>query len=150
MSGAFTHSFIILACPVALNKMRPCRYNSMLQVVSVGSIVLPMLLSQMDRSVPSSLKEVVVGGGECTLSTIEQVSLHTQLFHLSGTQHRCTSTIGPAPPPYIFPLPIKAHVHCGKQNLNISKALVAMVPPFHSPRMVRLRLVQLLVAMWAD
>ena len=42
------------------------RYNSILQVLSVGTIVLPVLLSQMEEQITPG--DESGGGGECALS----------------------------------------------------------------------------------
>ena len=47
------------------------RYNSMLQVLSVRSIVLPVLLSQMEEQSASGDESGGGSGGECALSAIE-------------------------------------------------------------------------------
>ena len=62
------------------------RYNSMLQVLSVGSMVLPVLLSQMEeQSAPDD--ESGGGGGECALSAIEMDRVRDAML---GHDANCT------------------------------------------------------------
>ena len=66
----------------------------MLQVISVGSIVLPVLLSQMEEeSAPgdeSSLSPGDSSGGECDLSAVQRIAIQSLLAERNDMAYNMT------------------------------------------------------------
>ena len=75
------------------------RYNSMLQIISVGSIILPVLLSQMEQPATSeepSLPNSNAIGVACATMPAAQLAGMEAVVRLANTSCMYNISIGPA------------------------------------------------------